>query len=240
MYFQMMRVISSPSRSTTGFATLILAMDSATFFEPSMSLWRRVPARAHDRRRACDPAAEPIASLPRRRKHGNAGTGTPARERPPPPLFEPDRPAAFGPAPPGADHRKQISCRIARLDGGADIGKPVILVADRIEAAVGPTDARLRVERIGIAGLQRHGGDVAVVLLHDAVDLRIEVDEIIVERLVVAVTDGAVDAQRHGADLGHHAIEIGDDVRGAADGDAAAADATGRQRLGLRRREAAA
>jgi hypothetical protein len=33
MYFQMIRVISSPSSSTTGFATLILAIDSATFFE---------------------------------------------------------------------------------------------------------------------------------------------------------------------------------------------------------------
>jgi hypothetical protein len=31
MAFQMIRVISSPSSSTTGFATLILAIDSATF-----------------------------------------------------------------------------------------------------------------------------------------------------------------------------------------------------------------
>ena len=55
----------------------------------------------------------------------------------------------------------QCSLPISRLDGGADVGKAVVLVADRIEAAVGPMDARGLVEPIELARLQRHGGDVA-------------------------------------------------------------------------------
>src|ERR1700722_7063396 len=93
------------------------------------------------------------------------------------------------------------SLGVARLDRGADVGEAVVLVADRIEAPIRPVDARGLIERIVLAGLQRHGGDVAVVLLDDARDGRVEIDEVVVDPLVVAMADGAVDALRRGVDL---------------------------------------
>src|ERR1700674_5366294 len=78
--------------------------------------------------------------------------------------------------------------RVSRRDRLADVGKPVVLMTDRKQAAVGRVDARVGVEQVERARLQRHSGDVTVVLDHDAVDRGVEMDQEIVDRLGVAVT----------------------------------------------------
>src|SRR5579864_3214770 len=65
-------------------------------------------------------------------------------------------------------------------------------------------------------------------------------DQRIVDRLVVAVADGAVDTKRLGCNPRRHALEIGDDRFSAADRDAAAADPTFCERRRLLGAEAAA
>src|SRR5258708_15989705 len=129
-----------------------------------------------------------------------------------------------------------LRARVARLDRPEKIGEAIVLMADREQVVVRTVNERFAVEPVERARLKGHGGDGPVVVDHDSVDRGIEMDEIIVDGLVVAVADPAIDAQRHGAYPRRHPLQIGHDGVGTAD----AADPAGRESLRLRGRKAAA
>src|SRR4051794_41928595 len=106
MYCQMMRVISSPSSSTTGFATLILAISAMVFPDPfrKCCLWQRQRDREH--RGAEHREGQHIGSFSAGRQHaGEAVRQDEAGPPPPPPGAAPPGGTAgpAGPAPPGQE-----------------------------------------------------------------------------------------------------------------------------------------
>src|SRR5262245_14826155 len=98
--------------------------------------------------------------------------------------------------------------RPSSLDRPSNIRKTVVLMTNRNDViAVGPDESDI-VQLVRLPRLQLHGGHVAVVLFQDARELRLGMNQEIVDTLVIAMAYLPIDSPMHLVDLGRHSSQI--------------------------------